>query len=716
MKKFTILLLLFALISYSNLICAQTTHPTEFGINVGTSWLQSDVKMRKIGSGGGFTLGKMYLENATNPIDIGWRLRWLHAVAYGQDLQKSTGIANNTTFNGTMNPILNYNDSVGFVYQNHKTDIYEMSLEFVIGANSIREQTHFYPYLFGGIGLVKTITYTNQLNSLGQRYDYMKVDSIGKGDKAVVQSQLNSIYDGSYETTAQGSEHPEWKIMPSLGIGIGYQVSKLFSIGLEHKITWTLNDVVDGQQWKNNNTLTGTNDIYHYTSAWIKFSFGRTPPRPHPPVNNTVQTTPNTVTQPKPIVVITSPTVHPYTSPQKNITVVAKISHIYSRSDISFTVNGVTNTGFAYDNASQTFSFPATLLNGTNTFVISAATDMGGDSKSTEIIYRDPNAPASPSPVVTITHPAPNPFTTAQESLTVNATIQHVTSKNQIQLLFNNVQNTTFTYNELAKTIVFNCNLTSGTNSIKIIANNGFGVDSKTETVIYQKPVVVQKPVVTIITPSDNPHTTSSERITIEATVLNVTSSNEISVKLNGIANNSFTFNPSTKVVMLNANLVLGNNSVLISATNQGGSDSKTTTVIYKVAVQKETNSVVSKDTKGAGTGRGESVGTISGTGLGNASNKTPAPVVTFINPANTPSNSSSVSYNITATVLNVAGSSNISVKLNGATITNFNYDFQSKKVSFNANLIRGTNTVIISGTNTTGTDSKTATINFIGS
>ena len=36
------------------------------------------------------------------------------------------------------------------------------------------------------------------------------------------------------------------KFMPSLGIGIGYQLSPPFSVGLEHKVTYALTSEING--------------------------------------------------------------------------------------------------------------------------------------------------------------------------------------------------------------------------------------------------------------------------------------------------------------------------------------------------------------------------------------------------------------------------------------------------------------------------------------
>ncbi len=804
MKKITIFFFFLFVQTFCSVTSdAQTTRPFELGFNIGTSWLQSDVKIGKLGSGGGFTFGRMYLENDVSPIDLGWRLRYLHAVAYGQDLGKSTGIANNSVFNGTNDSTLNYFDNTGYVYQNHKTDIYELSLEFVLGANKLREQTRIYPYIFGGAGLVKAIAKTNQLNNMNMRYNY---DSIGGSGNSTTRTQLNNLYDGSYETTAEGSNNPKWKFMPSLGIGLGYQFSKGFSIGIEHKVTWALNDILDGQQWTNANSRSSNNDLYHYSSLWMKFSFGRKPKTPKqvnntvpPPVDQTSHVTPPPAPQ-KPTVVITNPSTNPYTSGQKYMTITAQVKNINSRNDITFAANGLNTTNFTYDNNSQVFTYAATLATGTNSYVITATTPHGSDSKIATITYRESSSTASPPPIVTITTPAQNPYTTNQAASAISGTVQNVTSKNQIQLTFNGTINNNFTYTESSKTFSFNCNLVQGTNTIKVTATNSVGSDSKTQTIVYQKPVATPKPIVTITTPSSNPYTSPTSPVSVIATVLNVTSSSEISVKINGVSSSAFTFNSGTKQVSLNPSLNDGNNSIVITATNQGGEDSKTQTIIYRkpAATPKPVvtitspaanpyttstslilvtatvlnvtssseisvkingvsssaftfnsgtkqvslnpnlnagnNSIIITATNQAGEdsktqtiiytpvtskgGNGNSNLTQDSKDMvsTNVHTKISPPVVTITNPSTAVSNTSSFTYNVESTVLNVSGSNEIIVKVNGTTITNFNYNSQAKKVTFNATLVRGTNTITITGTNSVGTDSKTATINHVGS
>src|ERR1043165_3973430 len=78
----------------SSLLNAQTTHPFELGFNLGASWQKSDVKVKKLGGGGGFTFGQMYLQDDKHALDWGWRLRYLNAINYGQDSKRFDGIKN----------------------------------------------------------------------------------------------------------------------------------------------------------------------------------------------------------------------------------------------------------------------------------------------------------------------------------------------------------------------------------------------------------------------------------------------------------------------------------------------------------------------------------------------------------------------------------------------------------------------------------------------
>lgn len=776
MKRILTSLVLFATILTNSVSFAQTTHPVELGFNLGASWLQSDVKMKKLGGAGGFTLGQMYLQNDKSGLDWGWRFRYLNALAYGQDNKKATGIAYNPALNGFNNGNTNYNTNGGFVYQNHKTTINELSLELVIGANRMRNKTKVYPYIFGGLGITQAVTKTNQLDGANLQYDYISIDSNGTANSSQITSSLNTMYDGSYETFAEGSELPRWKFMPSLGVGLGYQFSPGFSMGLEHKMTWALHDGLDGQQWNNDNTLSGTKDKYHYSSVWLKFSFGR---KARPVSTTTTTTNIVTPTADKPTVVITNPSMNSYTSTSQSFTVKATVKNVNSKSDITLLYNGVNNTNFTYDVNTKQFAFPLMLLQGSNTFEITATNASGNTTDNATVIYQTQTivSPPAPVPVVTITSPTTNPFSTSMNNATVVANVLNVSSQSQIGVTINGVATGSFIFNPSSHVMTVSSNLNPGVNTFVISATNAVGNDSKSVTIIYSIANVTPPPFITIVNPAVNPFNSNVSLLPINAIVQNVTSIGQISVTTTAgiVPTSMLSFNPSTGQLNFNANLIAGANAVTISATNVAGADSKSITIIYNLpvvvnpppvitfvnpAVNPFTSSVASLPinalvqnvtaigqisvTTSSGiiptsmwsfnpsTGQlnfnvnlvsGANSVTISATNVAGADSKsttiiynqqvavTPAPVVTITSPTVNPFNTSANVATINAIVLNVTAPSQISVLLNGISTSAFSYNVTTKQFTLTANLIAGANIVSITASNASGSDSKSQTI-----
>ncbi|MGZ4118015.1 MAG: hypothetical protein ACXVPY_11055, partial [Bacteroidia bacterium] len=684
MKKIITSIFFIASLFSSGILRSQTTHPFELGFNAGASWLKSDIKMKKLGGAGGFTFGQMYLQNENHFFDIGWRFRYLNAIAYGQDDQKSTGIANNVVLNGVTDTALNYYSHGGFVYQNYKTTLNECSLELLIGLNKMRNKTKFYPYVFGGLGITKAVVKTNQLNANNTRYNYVKIDSLGTATSGDITANLNNLYDGTYETTAEGSRSPVWKFMPSLGVGLGFQATKVVSIGLEYKVTWALSDQLDGQQWTNDNHKSLTNDKYYYASAWLKFTFGRNPK----PVSTNTTTTTTTTTNPntftntgdKPSIIITNPGTGSSTSNQQNYTIKAMISNVNSHSDIGLIENGVSNSNFTYDPVSHIFTFPTTLLNGNNTFMITATNAAGSYNASTSIIFNEPVVvpPPTPAPSITITSPASNPYTSAFNTANVNATVLNISSQSELSVSVNGTPVYSFVYNPSTHTVNISSSLIPGANSFVISATNATGSDSKSVTILYNQVTQSPTPLITITSPAVNPYTVTTNITEVAAVIQNITALGQLSVTVNNVrvATGKLFFSASTGQLHFNANLVTGANTIVISATNVAGADSKTETIIYSpqvVAAQ--------------------------------------APVITITSPTANPYNTTVNSTTVSAIVLNITAAAQIAVSINGTPTSAFYFNPATKEFSLSTGLISGTNLITITATNAAGADSKSETI-----
>ena len=677
-----------------------------FGLNMGATYQQSDVRdMAHLGWG--LTFGKYYMQNETNLFDFGWRLRYLHGVTEGTDGTRNYGIKNNIVLNGTGDSTLNYYKNGGFVYNNYKMTLDEGAFEVMLGLNRLREKTRIVLYGFGGIGLSGWQTKINQLDGSGMRYAYSGIDSTASAASAL--NQLNTIRDNSYETAADGNSKYKVHFVPSIGLGLGWQTRRGHYIGFEHRVTFTLTDYTDGIEQAGGGFFGRNNDIYNYTGVFIRWMIGEgssshhttdpngysnnppppptytgnpTPPPHHTDPNGYSNNPPPPPHPNKPQVIINYPPTDPFTTGNNIITVTASVLNVNSRNEINVKVNGFPTQNFAYDMTTKALTVTSTLNTGNNSFYIMASNPLGSDWKSVNVIYEQGNSnpPMQQKPIITITNPATNPFTTNQNNITVLGTVLNVNSRNDITAYVNNVTDGNFKYDVSTKILSLTTNLNLGTNIIKFSATNMAGSDTKSQTIIYQNntpppPPPPAKPIVTITSPEQNPYTSGKSSQTVYATVQNVASSNDITVMVNGSKTTNFSYDSFTKKLMVTSNLIPGNNIFSVTGINSAGSDSKSVTIIFANHQSEQ------------------------------------KPIVTITSPEQNPYNTSKSSQTVYATVQNVASSNDITVVVNGSKTTNFSYDSFTKNLTVTSNLIPGNNIFSVTGTNSAGSDSKSITV-----
>ena len=637
------------------------------GFNIGGTWQTTDVKNTlKMGTGYGLTFGKSFNYEYGKRISFDIRARYLYGNWAGQNTD-STSISSEYT--GVLSQFgTNYKDSLGFSVNNFQTEVHRFALELVLHANGIKERSNWDPYIFGGIGATFHKTYGDLNNSNGL-YAYDNLTTFNN-------STVTSLLDKSYETPLDGTKLNTFRVnfMPSLGFGLGYQLTKRVSIGLEHKTTFTLLDDFDGVI-----SASKYNDIYHYSGGYIKFNI-RSGSENHrmeedkvviPPVNPVTTTS----TSPQlPVVKFVNPSVTGHVVNSAAYTILADVNYVDGRNNIIFKQDGIENSNFTYNASTDRLESSVILKLGENVFEIKGTNIVGSDSKSTIVIYK--RTEGTP-PVVTITNPSTTSITVTTPVYNLTSTILNVQNASQVGKTFNGQSNTNFTFNPTTNILTTTLTLIEGTNTVIIKGTNTFGSDSKTVTIIYNKPIIVVPvpPVVTFITPNVDPYTSSTAQYNVSATVLNVTLASGIVVNMNGTNITNFQFNGSSSAVSFPANLIEGANSITITGTNTAGVDSEIQTIIYRKPA------VVLP------------------------------PVVTFITPNVNPYTSLTAQYNVSATVLNVTLASGIVVNMNGTNITNFQFNGSSSTVSFPANLIEGANSITITGTNTAGVDSEIQTI-----
>ncbi|MFN8116871.1 MAG: hypothetical protein U0W65_12215 [Bacteroidia bacterium] len=783
------------------------------GLNLGGAWQTADYRSCW-GMAGGLTLEKGFHENSTNIFSFAIRGRYLAANTYGMDYHRNYYVNSNPAYNGTYNPTVNYltdttRKARGYVYDNYKMQLGEGSLELQLSFNRLRERTHVILNLWGGVGITSFRTKSDLLDADGKIYDFNMVDSTGNKTNTI--NTYNALIDKKYETYAYGSKNGNLiTFSPSGGIGLGYQFSPGFSMLWEYKITFPQGanaDLLDGKLAFNNDAIGRSNDYYHYTGLNLLFTL-RGKKKTHTTTNNTetvytnttttatnsVSTTTSitptaTVSTTTPTVVTTNPTttlppavpkpVISFITPPTNGFVVnnqvykisAQILNVSGAGQIQFKFNGVPHSDFTFNNQTHILEYNSNLNVGSNAVQIIASNQAGTDNKSTTVVYELPKPTGNP-PVVSFINPPVAGSSVSTPNYQVKAQVLNVAGQNEISVYLNGMS-TAFNYNANTKQVSFNANLNQGLNTISITGNNALGEDTKTTDITYIVPKVSGvPPVISLINPASNNSSTTNSIFNFKLSVLNVTSKNDIVLNFNGQNNSVFNYDLNTKTLDFSSNLNLGSNTLIVSASNAFGTDTKTISVTYTAPIKVKLPPVVTisnpavspgvtnvpnyifKATATNVTSKSQLVVKVNGivntnytfansmivcpsilisgnnifevtatnndgtdfkTGIVNFKPKNVGipPVVSLINPPSQINATDNQLYNFKLSVLNVNSQSDIELLFNGAPQTSFTYDVNTKEVFFQTNLVVGNNTVLVKGTNAYGTDSKTINVEY---
>lgn len=637
-----------------------------WGLNTGTTWQTTDVK-NKNNWGAGLVIGRSLNYDYGKKISFDIRGRYLYGLWSGQNID-TTGFAlpNHTLSSGNTN----YKDNLGYSILNFQTKVHRLALELVIHANGIRERTSWDPYIFGGVGLsfsrtMGNLLYNDPVNG-EQMYQYDQL--LGNLSKSTVKG----FQDKTYETALDGSSKGAFNVgfMPSVGIGIGYQVSKRFSLGLEHKTTFTRVDNFDGYVDPKG---TFKNDIYHYTSFYLRFQIKKHTPRTK---DNSLGNVPvyEQVKPKPPVVSFQDPAVSPTTVYTNTYNIAATVLNVDQSNQVRMEVNGQNYGNFNFNSTTKRVNAPITLNYGSNIVTITGTNAVGSDSKTILINYERP--PMEKPPVVYFEDPATNPYTTSATTFSLSAKALNVSGEQNIVFKQNGSINKNFTFNSTTKEFRSNVVLNPGNNIFEIVGSNNAGSDLATTVIVNQR-TTAQPPIVSITNPPVTPYNTENPILTLNAYVYNVTSSNQISIWHNGNVISNFNFYNYDQSVSTNLNLKEGTNTIIVQGKNNAGTDQKQVVIIYRKPFTEQ------------------------------------PPLVTFVNPAANNTSTENPLYSIAATVANVRSADNVTVNVNGIAIRNFNFNAATTNLNFNMNLVEGANVITITGTNTVGSDSKTRTIYY---
>ncbi len=355
-----------------------------------------------------------------------------------------------------------------------------------------------------------------------------------------------------------------------------------------------------------------------------------------------------------PVVYFTNPAANPYTSNTDRFNLVAKALNVDRKENIVFRQNGSLNNNFSFNTTTKDFTSYVVLQNGNNIFEITGTNKDGTASATTIIIYgRTVNCQ---NPIISLKQPNRKKIYTSESNYTVIGSAFNVDNQNQLVILVNNQKIPYFTFNLKDKTFSAGVSLREGANTVTISATNNCGTTNQSVTIVYSpsQEASTSPPTVTFITPYQSNTTVNSSNYTFVATTSYISSPNQIKINFNGNTVSGFSFDVKNQQISFATTLIDGNNSATINVTNNDGSASTITTVLYRA--------------------------------------RTVAPAVQFTNPGISPTTVNGNNYNVIAKTINVTTKNQISLYVNGNKTTLFNFNAASSEVSYNAVLQEGSN------------------------
>jgi hypothetical protein len=699
-RKITLLALLIfnCAVSFSQFRSYETDSGWNIGFNSGGTWQEKEAIVSGSDTAytqpftsirGGFTFGKSLYEEEGSFFAFDLRFRYLRGINYGWSKYLET-IPVATISGSNLNPFLPNEIQA---YKNYKMDLNEFSLEGVLTLNRLLENTGIIMYGFGGVGLVDYRVKTDYINGYLE-YNYPDLTYLSSRDGAKL---LRDYSDLQFESNAPGVLGNQLKFMPSLGFGLGYQFNEVFSIGLEHKLTYALHNDLDGMSSDN------LNDRYHYTAINMRFNilegggsnnevnqemfqedyYQPTVVSPPPTVINTTTLPPVETAPPvTEVSVKTLPQVNivlPYNNytdvNSANYTIKANIAHVTGKQNITFFLNGAKQPDYLFNYVNNIFRADIQLQTGINQVRIIGENQDGTASDQVTLNYilvEEKNPPT-----VAITSPSNNYVDVNSANYTIKANMTHVPGKQNITFLLNGVKQQNYLFNYVNNIFRADIQLQTGINQVRIIGENQDGTASDQVTLNYILVEEKNPPTVAITTPSGNPYLSEKETCSIVASVKNISNRTQIKFYVNNQINNSFTFSSVTSLFKSNVALNNGENNLLIRVSNTDGTASDNIKILYEKRI------------------------------IGNP------PKVTIVSPSTNPYEIQQSTCTIKSFVYNIDNKQNITVVWNNSQIKNYSFNTLTKQLVFNAILNEGANNITISAQNNFGSDSESTTINY---
>jgi outer membrane protein OmpA-like peptidoglycan-associated protein len=204
----------------------------------------------------------------------------------GLDRTTSRNWLNHPVWNGSLDPAINYNNAFSnSIYANYKTSYLEASLQAVFTFTQLpflKNNSPFDGFLLVGIGGMRYTTMVDAIDENGLIYDFATVEATPAFTDAETIANLNTIADGNYET--QSNQDPQFTPLYQFGAGLKWKVRKNISLSLTHRVSLTGKDDLDSYMWNPDNTKNGVNDLHHFSTIGVSYTFKKKAKQPLPEI------------------------------------------------------------------------------------------------------------------------------------------------------------------------------------------------------------------------------------------------------------------------------------------------------------------------------------------------------------------------------------------------------------------------------------------------
>ncbi len=369
----------------------------------------------------------------------------------------------------------------------------------------------------------------------------------------------------------------------------------------------------------------------------------------------------------------------------------ARVENISNRNQVEMYVNGNRITDFSYYNFDKSVTARVSVNVGENQIRIVATNEGGSMEDAVRFTLRE--KPRSNAPTVQILRPSNN-ARIAENFVNLEAKVDNVSDKNGIQVLVNGAEDRGFSFDIYTKMVRTRATIRDGQNTLTVRARNETGNAEASVTVTKRGIIIAPTktpPTVAISNPTNGSRTTAPS-VNLAATADNVVK-NQVRVLLNG---QDIEFSMTGQQIQATLNLVRGDNSVTVSATNNDGTAEKTTTVVYNKGKQLPDVQLPTD------------VGTLE---------PIQQPVIGNISatqPVTDPFDPKPAVSVVTTTISNVTNANQMELYVNGAQQTNFTFNADTKQLRWSFEPRGGQSyTVNITAKNDAGKVTKTEVIKF---